>query len=88
MELIALLVVGIFSGQIASILFGGYSLGAIGNSIAGITGALFLGRYISPLFSIPVEAGLFAGGIAGALVILAVFNAGESMTQKKSSKLF
>ena len=84
MELIALLVVGIFSGQIASICCGGYSLGAIGNSIAGLTGALFLGKFLSPLLGIPVEAGMFVGGIGGALVILAVFSAAESMTRKKS----
>jgi uncharacterized membrane protein YeaQ/YmgE (transglycosylase-associated protein family) len=84
MELIALLVIGIFSGQIASLCYGGYSLGAIGNSIAGLTGALFLGKYLSPLFAIPLEAGMLAGGILGALVILAVFSAGESMTRKKN----
>lgn len=84
MELIALLVIGIFSGQIASLCYGGYSLGAIGNSIAGLTGALFLGKYLSPLFAIPLEAGMFAGGILGALVILAVFSAGESMSRKKN----
>jgi uncharacterized membrane protein YeaQ/YmgE (transglycosylase-associated protein family) len=84
MELIALFVIGIFSGQIASLCYGGYSLGAIGNSIAGLTGALFLGKYLSPLFGIPLEAGMLAGGILGAFVILAVFNAGESMTRKKN----
>ena len=84
MELITLLVAGIITGQIASFFCGGYSLGAIGNSIAGLTGALFLGQYLSPLFGMSLEAGMFAGGLLGAFVILMVFSAGESMTRKKS----
>ena len=84
MELTTLLVFGIITGQIASVFCGGYSLGAIGNSIAGLTGALFLGKYLSPLFGMPLEAGMLAGGLLGAFVILVVFSAGESMTRKKN----
>ena len=81
MELIILLVAGIITGQIASLFCGGYSLGAGGNSIAGSIGALFLGKYLVPLFGIPLEAGMFAGGLLGSFVILIVFSAVESMTR-------
>ena len=84
MEFITLMVAGIITGQIASMFCGGYSLGTIGNSIAGLTGALFLGKYLAPVFDMPLEAGMFAGGLLGASVILMVFSAGESMTRKKS----
>jgi uncharacterized membrane protein YeaQ/YmgE (transglycosylase-associated protein family) len=83
MELIVILAIGILSGQLASFVYGGYSLGAFGNGIAGITGALFLGKYISLIFGMSSHLGMFAGGAAGALFILAVFSAGESLVVKK-----
>lgn len=83
MEFIAILALGILAGQVASTLFGGYSLGGLGNGIAGITGALFLGKYLATIFGISVYLGMFAGGVVGALFILLVFSAGESLISKK-----
>jgi hypothetical protein len=88
MELFALLALGILSGQLASLLNGGYSLGAVGNGIAGITGALFIGKYLSLIFGMSEYVGMFAGGALGAFVILAVFSAGEALTSSKKSRLF
>jgi uncharacterized membrane protein YeaQ/YmgE (transglycosylase-associated protein family) len=82
MDLLALLTIGVLAGQAAAVL-NGYSLGAIGNGIAGLTGALFLGNYLSALFDMSNTLGLVAGGMLGAAVILAVFSAGESLTRKK-----
>jgi uncharacterized membrane protein YeaQ/YmgE (transglycosylase-associated protein family) len=84
MELLALLAAGIISGHIASLLYGGYSLGALGNSIAGLTGAIFLGKHLSLMFDLSQYLGMFAGGALGAFVILAVFSAGESFAAKKT----
>jgi uncharacterized membrane protein YeaQ/YmgE (transglycosylase-associated protein family) len=83
MELIVILAIGILSGQLASFVYGGYSLGALGNGIAGITGALFLDKYFTLLFGMSSYLGMFAGGAAGAIFILAVFSAGESLIGKK-----
>ncbi len=88
MELFALLALGILAGQLASLLNGGYSLGAVGNGIAGITGALFIGNYLSLIFGMSTYVGMFAGGALGAFVILAVFSAGEALTSNKKSRLF
>ncbi len=82
MDLLALITIGILAGQGAAIL-NGYSLGAIGNSIVGLTGTLFLAKYMVLLFGLSEHLAMAAGGLAGALVILAVFNAGESLTRKK-----
>jgi len=49
MELLTLITIGILSGQAAAV-FSSYSLGAIGNSIAGLTGTLLLSKYIVLLF--------------------------------------
>jgi len=87
MELFALLALGVLAGQLASLIYGGYSLGTVGNSIAGITGALFLGKYITLLFGMSTYFGSFAGGVIGAFVILAVFSVGESLTSGKKSRL-
>ena len=88
MEIFAILVLGILAGQLASLLNGGYSLGAVGNGIAGITGALFIGEYLSLIFGMSTYVGMFAGGALGAFVILAVFSAGEALTSHKKSRLF
>jgi hypothetical protein len=85
MDLLTLLTIGILSGQAAALL-SGYSLGAIGNSIAGLTGTLFLGEYIALLFGLSEPLGMFAGGIAGSVLILAAFNAGEAFTGAKHRK--
>ncbi len=85
MEIFALLALGVLAGQLASMLNGGYSLGAVGNGIAGITGALFIGKYLSLIFGMSTYIGMFAGGALGAFVILAVFSAAESLTGRKKS---
>lgn len=87
MEYIALLALGILAGQVASLLCGGYSMGALGNGIAGLTGALFTGKYIATVFAISQFAGMFAGGLLGAFVILVVFSAAESMGKPKKNRL-
>jgi uncharacterized membrane protein YeaQ/YmgE (transglycosylase-associated protein family) len=63
-------------------------LGALGNGIAGITGALFIGKYLSLIFGMSTYIAMFAGGALGAVVILAVFSAAESLTGNKKSRLF
>jgi uncharacterized membrane protein YeaQ/YmgE (transglycosylase-associated protein family) len=87
MEIFALLALGVLAGQLASMLNGGYNLGTVGNGIAGITGALFIGKYIALIFGISTYIGMFAGGVLGAYVILAVFSAGEALTSRKKSRL-
>ena len=86
MDLLELLIISILAGQAAAV-FNSYSLGAIGNSIAGLTGSFFLGKYIALLFGLSEHLALAVAGFAGALVILAVFSAAESLTRKKH-KLF
>jgi uncharacterized membrane protein YeaQ/YmgE (transglycosylase-associated protein family) len=82
MELLAFLAIGVLSGQGASMLYNGYSLGALGNGLAGLTGAFFIGKYMTLLFGFSTYAGMFAGGLLGAIVILAVFSAAEALTRK------
>jgi hypothetical protein len=82
MDLLALLTIGVLAGQAAAVL-SGYSLGAIGNGIAGLTGALFLGKYLAVVFGINTYLGMFAGGMLGTLLILIVFSAAESLLSKK-----
>ncbi len=88
MEYITLLALCILAGKLASLLYGGYSLGALGNGIAGLTGALFTGKYLAAMFGMPEFAGMFVGGVLGAFVILVVFNAGESLRTNKKRHLF
>lgn len=88
MEIIAILALGVLAGQVASMLYGGYSLGALGNGIAGATSSLFLGNYLSVMFGMPSLAGMFVGGTLGAIVILVVFSAAESLKAKKTRHLF
>lgn len=85
MEYITLLALGILAGKLASLLYGGYSLGTLGNGIAGLIGALIIDEYLTAIFGIPEFAGVFVGGVLGAIVILAVFSVGESLlrTHKK-----
>lgn len=82
MDLLALLTIGILAGQTASLL-SGYSLGAIGNSISGLTGIFFLSDYVAVLFGISESPAMFAGGLAGAVFISAAFHAGEAFTGAK-----
>jgi uncharacterized membrane protein YeaQ/YmgE (transglycosylase-associated protein family) len=82
MDILALLTIGILAGLAASLL-SGYSLGAIGNSIAGLTGTFFLSDYVAVLFGISESPAMFAGGLAGAVLILAVIHAGEALTGAK-----
>jgi hypothetical protein len=46
---------------------------------------LFLGKYLAAIFGASVYLGMFAGGVVGALFILLVFSAGESLISKKKS---
>jgi uncharacterized membrane protein YeaQ/YmgE (transglycosylase-associated protein family) len=82
MDLLALITIGILAGQAAAV-FSSYSLGAIGNSIAGLTGTLLISKYVVLLFGLSEHMAQVAGGFAGALVILAVFDAAESFSHKK-----
>ena len=82
MDLLTLLTIGVLTGQAAA-LINGYSLGALGNSLAGVAGALYWGKYLSSLFDMSSTAGLVAGGILGAVVILVVLHAGEYFMNKK-----
>ncbi len=82
MDLLTLLTIGVFTGLVSALLIG-YSLGALGNSIAGVAGALYWGKYLSAVLDVSATAGLIAGGILGAAVILAIFSAGEYFNRKK-----
>jgi uncharacterized membrane protein YeaQ/YmgE (transglycosylase-associated protein family) len=82
MDLLTLFTIGVLTGHAASLL-NSYSLGAIGNSLLGLIGALFLSNHLSAMFELSRTMGLVAGGLVGATVILAVFNAAESFRQKK-----
>jgi uncharacterized membrane protein YeaQ/YmgE (transglycosylase-associated protein family) len=82
MDLLALITIGILAGQAAAV-FSSYSLGPIGNSIAGLTGTLLISKYVVLLFGLSEHMAQVAGGFAGALVILAVFDAAESFSHKK-----
>ena len=84
MELLAVLVAGIVAGNVAALFLGGYSLGAIGNSIAGLTGSFFLSNYISQLFGLSKYPSHVCAGVVSALVILVVFRMAESALAKKS----
>lgn len=84
MEILAVLVAGIVAGNVAALFLGGYSLGAIGNSIAGLTGSFFLSSYITLLFGLSKYSSHVCAGIVGALVILVVFRMAESALGKKS----
>lgn len=84
MEYIALLVIGIFSGRVASMM-SGYSMGAFGNSIAGLTGAAFTSKYLAMMMGMSNTVGMLVGGVLGAIVILLVFNAAESLFSTKKN---
>ncbi len=88
MEIFAVIVAGIVAGNIAALMIGGYSLGAIGNSIAGITGALFLSKYLGAMFSLSTYPSMLASGLVGALFILFVFKLAEALKPQKISRLF
>jgi uncharacterized membrane protein YeaQ/YmgE (transglycosylase-associated protein family) len=82
MDLLTLITVGVLTGLAASLLIG-YSLGALSNSISGVAGALYWGNYLSTMFDLSATAGRVAGGLLGAALILAVFNAYEYFSHKK-----
>jgi uncharacterized membrane protein YeaQ/YmgE (transglycosylase-associated protein family) len=83
MDLIALLTLGILSGQIASLAYSGYSLGVVGNSIAGLTGAIFLNKYLIIIFGMSAYSSMFVAGVLGALFILVLFSAFEFLFAKR-----
>ncbi len=85
MEIFAVLVAGIVAGNVAALFLGGYSLGAIGNSIAGLTGSFFLSTYMSLLFGLSKYPSHVCAGVVGALIILVVFRIAESALGKKTS---
>lgn len=82
MEIFAVLVAGIVAGNVAALFLGGYSLGAIGNSIAGMTGSFFLSDYMISLFGLSKYSSHVCAGIVGALIILVVFRMAESAVGK------
>lgn len=84
MELLAVLVAGIVAGNVAALFLGGYSLGAIGNSIAGLTGSFFLSSYMSSLFGLSKYSSHVCAGVVSTLIILVVFRMAESVFTKKS----
>ncbi len=88
MEILAVIVAGIVAGNIAALLIGGYSLGAIGNSVAGMTGALFLSKYLGTMFSLSTYPSMLVSGLVGALFILIVFKMAESLRSQKRNRLF
>jgi uncharacterized membrane protein YeaQ/YmgE (transglycosylase-associated protein family) len=63
----------------------GYSMGAFGNSIAGLTGAAFTSKYLAALLGMTNIVGMLVGGVLGAAVILLVFSAAESIFSVKKS---
>ena len=83
MDTLSLLLLGVFAGFLASLLLGDYSLGLIGNSLAGLSGALFLGDYASLMLGLPKYPGQFVAGVAGAAAILVIFRMAESVVAKK-----
>jgi uncharacterized membrane protein YeaQ/YmgE (transglycosylase-associated protein family) len=86
MDLLALLIAGIVAGNVSALFFGGYSLGAVGNSIAGLTGALFLSNYVSQLFGLSKYPSQICAGMAGAVVILVVFRLVEFVVVNRTRK--
>jgi uncharacterized membrane protein YeaQ/YmgE (transglycosylase-associated protein family) len=87
MDTLSLLLLGVFAGFLASLLLGDYSLGLIGNSLAGLSGALFLGDYASLMLGLPKYPGQFVAGVAGAVAILVIFRMAESVVAKKNRLL-
>lgn len=83
MGILTVVLAGIVAGNVAALLLGGYSLGALGNSIAGLTGALFLSGYTSQLFSLSAYPSQVCAGLAGAMVILLAFRMAESTVVRK-----
>lgn len=88
MEILAVIIAGIVAGNIAALPMGGYSLGAVGNSIAGMTGVLFLSNYLGVMFSLDTYPSMLVSGLAGALFILLVFKMAESLRSQKRNRLF
>jgi hypothetical protein len=82
MELFALFTIGIVSSQAASLFSDEYTLGTLGNGLAGIAGAFFLGNVLSVVIGMPIYLGMFMGGMAVTLLAWAVFGAAESLTQR------
>ncbi len=87
MAALPILLMGVFAGFLASLLLGNYSLGLIGNSLAGLSGALFLGDSVSLMFGLPKYPGHFVAGAIGAVAILIIFRLAEAVVSKKSKLL-
>lgn len=87
MNTLSLLLLGVFAGFLASLLLEDYSLGLIGNGLAGLSGALFLGDYASLMLGLPKYGGQFVAGVAGAVAILVIFRMAESVVAKKNRLL-
>lgn len=83
MDILSILLMGIFAGFLASLLLGDYSLGLIGNSLAGLSSALFLGDYASLMLGLPKYPGQFVAGVLGAVAILVIFRMAETLVSKK-----
>ncbi|MDO8456593.1 MAG: hypothetical protein Q7T07_06750 [Burkholderiaceae bacterium] len=85
MDTLSILLIGVFAGFLASLLLGDYSLGLIGNSLAGLSGAMFLGDYASLMLGLPKYPGQFVAGALGAVAILVIFRMAETLVSKKKS---
>jgi hypothetical protein len=82
MELFALFTIGILSSQAASLFSEEYTLGTLGDGIAGIAGAFFLGNVVSVVIGIPIYLGMFIGGVAATVLAWSVLGAAESLAQR------
>ena len=74
-SLVAILLVGLVAGWLASTIVGGTGLGLIGDIIIGIIGA-FIGRWLFTYFHIRIGVNIWIDAIltaaAGAVVLLVV----------------
>lgn len=87
MGTLSIFLIGVSAGFLASLLLGGYSLGLIGNSLAGASSVMFLGDYASLLLGLPKYPGQFVAGVLGAAAILIIFRMAEAVLGKKSKLL-
>lgn len=87
MDTLSILLIGLSAGFLASLLLGNYSLGLIGNCLAGASSALFLGDAASLLLGLPKHPGQFVAGVLGAAVIMIIFRMVEALFGKKTKLL-
>lgn len=73
MELLYILIVGAIAGWLGAQIFKGYSLGLIGNIIAGIVGG-FVGYWLLGTTFGTGLLGQILTGAVGAIIVLAIIN--------------